>query len=409
MTRSIVKQRSRIESEIAGEETENRPLGMSFQQKSVELWQRWLSTNDIPESFENAPHTFVDHMRYPFCRENNLKGKKCFINDFTAREVYGELERKAVVKYEHTRAIQEDESRLTLEALQQNPFNATSLDYLLTLAHIVRITVNLRSHVHDLYHNHIVTVGRRKTVAAVPTTALRIAMHVRRGDSCLHKAEGYESIASSLYSRAQMGATRLCYETSVYMSALQRVVSSFPDRHIIVYLSTDHSQSLIDEIKTDFEDLYESVSWKYLQYSRSIFFYGENKEPPFYIENPENEFRGILGETAVTDLWHLSHGEVFIGHLGSRFGKLGWFLATARYNSFVPFFTVDGHSICCDIDEACGEHAKYVVSMENCMGRFWASSNYTIGIDPEIYFTTGAYFRKAAAKHELKFRRERGV
>ena len=384
------------------------PLGKILQLISMEVWRLWLSTNVIPEGLGNAPDAFVDHMRYPFCQENNLLGRRCFINDFAAEEQYGDLEQEAIAKYQHTQVIQAKTSRSNLEALQRNPFKATPLDYLLTFSHMVRITLNLRSHVHDLYHNHTVTVDMKKRGPIHEKETLRVAMHVRRGDSCGHMTSGYETRASPLDSRAQMGTTRLCYETSVYMTALQRIISSFPDRHIIVYLSTDFSQSLIDDIMTDFVDLYHSVSWKYLQYPRSIFVYDEGDEG-IYIENPENKFRGILGETAVADLWHLSHGEVFIGHLGSRFGKLGWFLATARYNSFIPFFTVDGHSICCDIDEACGEYAQYVVSMENCIGKFWADSVYTSNIDPNIYFTTGAYFRKAAAMHELKFRRKKGV
>ena len=36
--------------------------------------------------------------------------------------------------------------------------------------------------------------------------------------------------------------------------------------------------------------------------------------------------------------------KALVGHLGSRFGKVSWLLATARRNDFVPFFSVDGHS-----------------------------------------------------------------
>ena len=62
-----------------------------------------------------------------------------------------------------------------------------------------------------------------------------------------------------------------------------------------------------------------------------------------------------------------SHGQVFIGHLGSRFGKVGWLLATARFHTFIPFFSVDGHSFCCDVDEHCARMKPYVSDMENCM------------------------------------------
>lgn len=417
LTRSVLKESSTIAMHM-GEITRDVPLGKIFQSIVTDVWQSWLSTNTIPQGLGNAPDAFVNHERYPFCRDNDLLGRYCFINDFSAEEEFGEVEHEAVAKFGHkSHASQERKTRLKLESLQRNPFTATSLDYLLTFAHIVRITLNFRSHVLDLYRNHTITVDNIKTKnnssMHETRTPFRIAIHVRRGDACQHKKSGYETSASPLNSRAQMGATRLCYDTYVYMAALQRMVNLVPaDRHIIVYLSTDHSESLIEEIKADFVDLYQSVSWKYLQYSRDIFDYFRKKKEDDgdnYIESPNNKFRAVLGETAIADLWHLSHGEAFIGHLGSRFGKLGWFLATARYNSFIPFFTVDGHSVCCDIDEACGENAEHIVSMENCMGKFWAASSYTSNIDPAIYFSTGAYFRKAAAMDELKFRDAKGV
>ena len=83
----------------------------------------------------------------------------------------------------------------------------------------------------------------------------------------------------------------------------------------------------------------EVDQWNYLNYSRSHFQYEAES-----IEAVENKNQHILGETAVADLWLLSHGHAFIGHLGSRFGKAAWLLATSRHNTFVPFFTVDGHS-----------------------------------------------------------------
>jgi hypothetical protein len=107
-------------------------------------------------------------------------------------------------------------------------------------------------------------------------------------------------------------------------------------------------------------------------------------------------------------LLHLSFGQVFIGHLGSRFGKLGWLQATARYNSFIPFYTVDGHSVCCDIDEACGLNAKFIVSMENCLATFWPETRYSENLDQEEYFVSGAYFRREAAKDEIKWREAGG-
>ena len=86
------------------------------------------------------------------------------------------------------------------------------------------------------------------------------------------------------------------------------------------------------------------------------------------------------------------------------FGKLAWWQSTAKYHSFVPYFSVDGHSVCCEIDEACGLVAKYVVSMENCLSIFWPDSPYYNNFDQDAYLSLGAHFRKVAALDEMKFR-----
>jgi hypothetical protein len=259
--------------------------------------------------------------------------------------------------------------------------------------------------VRAIYQKHLKTIDNRNSKSI--DSIFIVSMHVRRGDSCRHETTGYEMSASPLESPAQTSSNRLCYDTSVYMDALRQVIELTPDRHVVVYLATDHSGSLMDEIRNRFPELYQSVSWKYLEYSRDIFDYssGKNNEGDF-IESKENKNKAILGETAVADIWHLSHGQVFIGNLGSRFGKMGWWQATARYNSFIPFFTVDGHSVCCDIDEACGKMAKYVVSIENCLAVFWPETRYRESQVTEVYFESGAYFRKEAAEDERKFREQ---
>lgn len=125
------------------------------------------------------------------------------------------------------------------------------------------------------------------------------------------------------------------------MNAVQRIRELVPDdQPIHVYLSTDDADDVIKEIQTRHADVYASVNqWSFLNYSRTHFQYKAD-----FIEDEENEGRPILGETAVADLWLLSHGQAFVGHLGSRFGKVGWLLATSRQARFVPYFSVDGHS-----------------------------------------------------------------
>jgi hypothetical protein len=121
-----------------------------------------------------------------------------------------------------------------------------------------------------------------------------------------------------------------------------------------VYLATDDVGNVVHEIlnkkytireiekknMTIDDNILGVDKWHFLNYSRAHFNYTAD-----YIEAEENtEIQPILGETAIADLWLLSHGHAFVGHLGSRFGKVAWLLATARRNNFVPFFSVDGHS-----------------------------------------------------------------
>ena len=384
------------------------PIGMASQYVTTTVWKEWLSKNQIPKGLTSESDVFVNETLYPYCRKNGLEGKACFLNDFVDVE-YDDIEKEAIDKYQNTLADVESAATRWLQSLQRNPFNSTALDYLVAYAHISRITFNPRSHVRAIYKKHLRTIDNRNGKST--DSLFQVSMHFRRGDSCEHEVTGYAKGASLLHSPAQVSGDRLCYETSVYMDALKRVIELAPDRHVVVYLATDHSGSLMDEIRTEFPELYKSVSWKYVEYPRHVFdYFGDKKDRQSdFIESPDNKNKAILGETAVADIWHLSHGRVFIGHLGSRFGKLAWWQSTARYNSFIPFYTVDGHSVCCDIDEACGEMAEYVVSMENCLAVFWPTSRYRANEVPEIYWASGAYFRKEAAKDERIFRRGKGT
>jgi hypothetical protein len=193
-----------------------------------------------------------------------------------------------------------------------------------------------------------------------------VSLHIRRGDSC-GDDYGHQSEATPIDSKAQTGNERLCYETKVYLDAIKRIRELVPKiRPIIVYLATDDVGHLVNEMTEDYRwrlrNTYGIVEWRYLDYSRDHFDYQAST-----IEAEENRFaQPMLGETAVADLWHLSHGHAFVGHMGSRFGKVSWLLAMARKNNFVPFFSVDGHSFCCEIDEACGAMRPYI-TVENCL------------------------------------------
>ena len=174
--------------------------------------------------------------------------------------------------------------------------------------------------------------------------------------------EFFESQASPLDSIPQHSNYRMCYATSVYISALRRIKEmSNGSRNIHVYLSSDYAGSILDDIKRQFKADFDDITWHYLDYSREMFHYDG------FIESDENSNKPLIGMASIADLWHLSHGEVYVGHLGSRFSKSSYMLATARANTFVPFYSVDGHSICCQIDEQCANMKPYITSIEDCL------------------------------------------
>ena len=376
------------------------PLGKSMQATSIKLWREWMLTNHLPLGFFSRNESFVNETFYPFCLQNRLRGRACFFREFGARELFGQLELEAIKR--HGKGNDNDVARAKeqLQSLRDNPYNVTSYSYLLHFSHMSRIALNMRDFLIET-HNKRLRVIRSKDAHS---NVLSVSIHVRRGDACQHALSGYSRKASRLDSEAQMSVERLCYDTSVYITALQKVRSLTIGRHIEVYIATDHMTDLLAEIKRDYRPIYDAVTWKYVDYSRTLFNYSQGMtEGENYIEWSVNMAQ--LGETAVVDIWHLSHGQVFIGHLGSRFGKLSWWQAIARHNSFVPFFTVDGHSVCCDIDEACGRVSPAIVSMENCLVFARDESEYLN--DPEVYWSEGSMVRFQAADFELKHRRER--
>jgi hypothetical protein len=383
------------------------PLGKTLQSISVRVWRQWLRTNELPNGKVSKPEDFVNATVYPFCEQNHLQGRPCFLDKFGEPEQYGYLEKEAIQKYggAESRASALAATERELKAMRENPYDMSPNNYLMGFAHMARITFHLRRHMLDIYKQRLRTI--EATAGGPGSKILRVALHVRRGDACGHtlKNRRYATLASPLNSSAQLSGIRKCYRTAVYMRALKEVQSLAPDRQLVVYVATDHMLSLLDDIKESHHEMYESITWKHAEYPRQLFNYstglgGGSK----YIEWAPN--KAELGETAMVDLWHLSHGQVFVGHLGSRFGKLSWWQATARHNSLIPFFSGDGHSVCCDIDEACGNVSAAILSMENCL-TFSREDNPHYEHDPAGYWKNGATMRFQAAADEALTRKKR--
>jgi hypothetical protein len=324
------------------------PIGKGIQYSSISSWQRFLQQASLPVKLNPASSIFVNETWYKYCAEHDeLKGKSCFLDELDRNEDLYELEMDALVHANlphHTqKVILEDVKFFQSSHQQRNANNLPALGYLLSFAHFVRMRFHLQPFFfHDVYERRLrrSVNNNNKKEQQDSNTVLKVSLHMRRADACNHKREGYETQPTPLDSPAQVSGMRKCYATSVYMDALQRVQQSVSkDTTIEVYLATDYAGSVLTEIREQYKELYKSMNWNYLKYSSSTFKYDG------YIEGDgvDKDKQALLGESAIADLLLVSHGQVFIGHLGSRFGKLSWLLATARRNAFVPFFSVDGH------------------------------------------------------------------
>lgn len=429
--RSSMKRTSEISGLIGNED--NTPLGKALQYNTMDTWKAWRITNILPAGYDpTANSIFVHEAWYRDCLIYNSKAKgmesrfighSCFYTGLVGPEDSAGtiFEDKAHRWYEASVGDVEN-TRTRVNTLLDNFFRAhqpssnqdhqpshfSSLGNLLLFAHTTRMLFNRRSFLDQIYQQKLtsrtlprfesgsVVRGGTATKNKNEGSPFNVALHIRRGDSCgKHEdevkgsgASNYESVASPLDSHAQIGSMRMCYKTEVYLDAVKRIRALVPKgRPLHVYLATDDVGDIVDEItkkQTRIND-YGIDVLHYLDYSRKHFQYES-----LSIEDDENaEKQPKLGETAVADLWLLSHGHAFVGHKGSRFGKISWLLAMARRNNFVPFSSVDGHSFCCEIDESCGA-MKPFVTVENCL----TFGHEYINHEHENYWENGSTARK---------------
>jgi hypothetical protein len=383
---------------ISEEFLDNETVSFGIQATTISLWRRWLMKTALPMGMANRTVTFMNESMYSACREKKLLGWICVFHDFQVEENTNDEED----------LIPDDQSinslKMRMEQFRDNLTHSTTLEYLQLFSHISRIAFNLRPHVLEIYKRRLKTIDHNRLSN---DKILRVALHVRRGDACRFMTRPYQLECSDFEEAAQIGNKRLCYSNYAYMESLLRIMNMV-DRHIVVYLATDYASSFLDEISSDshLRYIYLNASWKYLDYPRKIFDYASTKrgKKGMHITDPRNTQKAILGEVAFVDIWHLSHGQAFIGHLGSRFGKVSWIQAIGRHNAFVPFFSVDGHSICCELAESCESMSRFVVSLENCLAIFWPLSKYIEGTDENQDLS----FRVKAAETEVFHRIEIG-
>jgi len=297
---------------LAGE-----PIGKSMQYTAIEAYKKWINNGVL--SSQNRYSIFIKSDLYSDCVEKNLKYKDCFFHAINETDYADSIESYALQE-----SIITQEKKISVKRELKNfkdkskhaGHELSAKSQLLMFAHICRIYFNIRSPIIQSYQKYLTTIPAEDAPEEKNSNdVLRISLHVRRADSCEHETEGdgdrYFDKASELNSTAQVTGKRFCYNTAVYMNALQKAKKLAGGPSLVVYLSTDYAGELMDQIRDQFPDLYRSSTWKYLNFPRDTFVYQNSIEI-----GKHDKKRPFLGETAVGDLWHLSHGQVFIGHMG---------------------------------------------------------------------------------------------
>lgn len=406
LLRSLIKKTATFEGH-SNVRNSRVPMGKGLQYKTINAWYSFTKNNTLPLKHDPSPSwIFLKEAKkkYQMCKDNNLVGFQCYFTAINEEEEFGRLEEEALAHHHHLLKTDQDleqHMRYHIQDIQTAVSEEIhALDHLRMFAHILRMLFNRQEPLRELSSRTRVFNANDNEQSQKQSDAdaapLRVSIHIRRADACMADGKLVQE-PSPLDSVAQQFAQRKCYATSVYMDALQRLKDMIskrdPTQRIEVYFSSDDASSMLEEIEGQFPDLYRSMTWYIHDFDRERFKYKG------FVEGYDHKNHNLLGEAAAADLWLLSNGDVLIGHLGSRFGKVAYLLAVARHNRFVPFFSVDGHSVCCEIDEPCGEMKPYIKSMSDCLtfSHDLASEEYGYKLEKE-YFEVGSYMRKIVAE-----------
>ena len=382
-TRQVLLETTKFKGEDGSHSV--HPIGKGIQYNAIYAYKKWMADRTMPYKSYPIPHIFVNESQYEYCQDHDIKGRSCFIANVNVNETLEDLEQQALHQNRLAINFTVIDHDLRNTRRQKQEFSTPSLGALLLFAHICRMRFHRTPPMIQAYQQHLQTI-----VHDTASTTIRVALHMRRADSCSPHLR-YQSMASPLDSKAQFSGVRMCYNTKVYMDTLKRI-EQLSNKILDVYLATDDGRSVLKEIQLNYPRLYERWNWHTLNYSREYFRYEG------MIEFKGNKHKGFLGETAISDLWHLSHGQIFVGHLGSRFGKVSYLLSTARHGTFVPYFTVDGHSLCCEIDEPCGAMKPYIDSMQACLT--FTHDEFTSDLNKD-YWEVGSLIRKIIYEKRL--------
>ena len=313
-----------------------------------------------------------------WCVQRGLRGLSCFLGGTTGDEMVqpsalgGDALRSSPARLpSHASAAREVNrvQQFRHKRPLQRQKELAPLQYMLTYAHVSAVLFSPQPPVTAAYSHHLKSIRPSHE----RRLALTVGLHIRRADSCT-RIKTLQLKPAPLEHMGQHSNSRMCYATSVYMDALLKLYRRYGPLKVLV--SSDSSSDMVAEMRAAggaFRQVFQSSHWHYLDYPRDDFSYPEaaaqrkSGAQPFIEFISDKRQQARIGETAFADLVHLSHMQFFVGHLGSRFGKSAWALATARHNTFVPYISVDGHSPCCAIDENCSRALLAMRGMVDCL------------------------------------------
>jgi len=160
-----------------------------------------------------------------------------------------------------------------------------------------------------------------------------VSIHFRQGDSC-----GNRKLTKQDERLVWSSNVGKCWTWAVYMQLLQKM----DDRYGVdtVYLSTDST-----EVVTEIQKV-RKFNWVMVSGNRNEFRPGST-----WIEY-RNTKQCDTAMLSFTDMYHLSHGDVFIGNLASFYSALAIYAIVGRIGRLPPFVSVQGATLC----PACEDH-----------------------------------------------------
>ena len=180
--------------------------------------------------------------------------------------------------------------------------------------------------------------AHRRAAAPLPPAGVPrlIGVHVRRGDACANRSRSAAAADPTGY--AGTGVARKCdLPLEHYVALAERAASRYGIRH--AYLATDSEEMVrrASALSTSLRWFSGGASRERLQSAKLI----EER-----VQAAELEPSAVV-HGALVDLHFLARADVLIGHGGSMFSRLAFFLRWGRTGHVPPYVFVDGASGCC--------------------------------------------------------------